>query len=287
MTDKSANKANDFKRKLGDIFDRDIVFIVGATRWGTAWVQQCCDAHGEICAKGEGHFTDILFPRMAAVIDEYNTEAEKIGTRLQAAGLPGTAAGFTFEDVDCLLATAVGLMFKRWSDGEDVKCIMEKTPEHVLSLGVLERIIPNLKIVHVVRDGRDEAVSAWNFNQKISSTGFSKKFPTFNGYSDVFSKNWARSVSTARRFGRANPKRYFQVRAEDIQTNPAPEIQKLFTFLKVDADPKVARDCMDQAWDVSPLDVDSGVWKQKFDDAGERMFMRNCGELLKLLDYQI
>jgi len=281
------NNKTDFKQTLGEIFDREIVFIVGATRWGTAWVQQCADAHPDICAKGEGHFTDILFPRMAAVIDDYNTEAEKIGKRLQSAGLGDTASGFTFEDVDCLLAVAVGLMFNRWNKGRDVKCIMEKTPEHVLSLGVLERIVPHMKVVHVVRDGRDEAVSAWQFNRTISPEGFLGKFPEFNDYVDVFSKNWARSVSTARRFGRANRKRFFQLRVEDIQSHPAPVIKGLFEFLGVDNGAKTLRDCMDAAWDIAPLDVEPGVWKQKFDDDGERLFMRNCGELLKLLDYQV
>ena len=61
--------------RLARLLDREIVFIVGATRWGTAWVQQCLDAHPEICCKGEGHFTDVLFPMLAKVFDDDNTEA--------------------------------------------------------------------------------------------------------------------------------------------------------------------------------------------------------------------
>ncbi len=106
--------------RLARLFDREIVFIAGATRWGTAWVQQCLDAHPEICCKGEGHFTDIRFPMLAKVFDDYNAEAETVGNRLQKAELPGNAAGFTFEDVDHMMTTAIGLALDRWTDGADV-----------------------------------------------------------------------------------------------------------------------------------------------------------------------
>ena len=78
---------------LARLFDREIVFIAGAIRGGTAWVKQCLDAHPKICCKGEGHLTDVLFPMLAKVFDDYNAEAETVGNRLQKAGLPGNAAG--------------------------------------------------------------------------------------------------------------------------------------------------------------------------------------------------
>jgi len=80
---------------------------------------------------------------------------------MQLAGLQGNAAGFTFEDVEYLMQSAVMLMMQRWvPEDEDVSCIGEKTPEHVLSLELLDRLFPNMRVIHVVRDGRDEAASA-------------------------------------------------------------------------------------------------------------------------------
>ena len=164
------------------MFDKRLVLIVGATRWGTAWVQQCLDAHPDICAKGEGHFTDLLFPKIVTAFDDYNSESEKIGNRLQLAGLPGNVAGYTLDGVDHVLKVAIGLALDRWLDGRNTSCVVEKTPEHVLNLDLLLRVLPSACVIHVVRDGRDEAVSAWEFNLGISRGDFFKRFPNFASF---------------------------------------------------------------------------------------------------------
>jgi len=120
--------------RLQKVFDKEIVFIVGATRWGTAWLQQFLDANPEICCKGEGHFTDILLPLLANAFDEYNSKAEVVGNRMQQSGLAGNAAVVTFEDVHHLITTAIGLILDRWTGDTEPKVIAEKTPEHILSL---------------------------------------------------------------------------------------------------------------------------------------------------------
>ena len=209
-------KAHD---RLGRLLKKDFVFVVGATRWGTSWVQQCLDTHPKILCKGEGHFTDSLFPGLAKLVDQYNQDAERIGNRMQLAGLPGNAAGFTFDDVEYLMRTAVMLMFQRWvpeDQDDEITCIGEKTPEHVLSLELLDRLFPDMRIVHVVRDGRDEAASAWDFNMGISKGEFPRRYPTFADFAETFARNWSRSVGAARRFGRLNRRRYYQIRAEDL-----------------------------------------------------------------------
>ena len=271
---------------LARVFNSEIVFIVGATRWGTAWVQQCMDAHPEVCCKGEAHFADILFPMLARGMDEYNSQCEAIGNRLQAAGLPGNAAGYTVGDVNFFLKVAVGLVFARWTGDGDYKCIAEKTPEHVLSLEVLEKVMPGCKIVHVVRDGRDEAVSAWDFNLGISRGDFPRKYPSFGDFSEVFARNWSRSVGAAKRFGGDHPERYLSIRSEDLLDDPAPVVRRLFQFAGVEDDAALAKDAMDSAWDASPVHLEPGAWKTAFDDESLRIFQRQCGELLKLMGYE-
>ena len=266
---------------LNRIFDRQIVFLVGATRWGTAWVQQCADAHPQICSKGEGHFTDMLFPSVARTMNEYNTESAKIGNRLQVAGLPGTAAGLTFDNVDYLLHSALGLMFARWiGDDQQVRVIMDKTPEHILSLEVLARIVPDMKVIHVIRDGRDEAVSAWDFNLGLSRKEFPQKFPKFSDFATVFADNWSRSVVAARDFRRPNPKRFHQIKCEDLIDDPTQVTKDLFHFLNVEKGQSVIRPCMDIAWDTAPLDFEPGIFKTAFDEDANYIFK------MKLMGYE-
>lgn len=272
--------------RLGRLIDMDVVFIVGATRWGTSWVQQCLDAHPNVCCKGEGHFTDTLFPGLGKLVDQYNQDAEQTGNRMQLAGLPGNAAGLTFEDVEYLMRSAIYLTFDRWlANAEGVTCIGEKTPEHVLSLELLDRLFPNMQVIHVVRDGRDEAASAWDFNMGISKGEFPRRYPTFADFAETFARNWSRSVGAARRFGRANRRRYYQIRAEDIADEPAPIVRRLFRFCTVTDREDYVQTAIRQAHEIAPLDIDPGVWRRRFDDDASRRFHRQSGELLKLLDY--
>jgi hypothetical protein len=274
--------------RLAQVFEKDIVFIVGATRWGTAWVQQCLDAHPEICCKGEGHFTDILFPLLGGAFDDYNARSESVGNRLQQAGQPGNAAGFTFEDVHHLMSTAIGLALSRWSGGEDaLKVIAEKTPEHIMQLDLLLKAVPGLKVVHVYRDVRDEAVSAWNFNNALSQGEFQNSYPAFAEYAQVFATNWINGVNACKRFERANRGRCLHVRAEDMQGDTVEALGPVMDFLGVNGDAEVIKDCADAAWEASPLDIDPGAWKKTFDEGTAKYYSRECGEMLKLLGYEV
>ncbi len=272
--------------RLAQVFEKEIVFIVGATRWGTAWMQQFLDAHPEVRCRGEGHFTDTLFPMLARAFDDYNTEADVVGNRLEKAGLPGNDAGFTFDDVHHVMTTAVGLVLGHWTDDDEVKVIAEKTPEHVVSLDLLTRVVPKLKVVHVYRDGRDEALSAWDFNKHLSRGKFQKKFPEFKDFAETFSVNWIAGITAARRFERDHPGRCFHFRSEDLQGDAVQALEPLLRFLGVGVDEAQIKDAALRAWAVSPLDVDPGAWKQKFDAKLAEQFRLDHGELLKLMGYE-
>ena len=277
--------------RLVRVFDKEIVFIIGATRWGTAWLQQCLDAHPEICCKGEGHFTDSLFPVLARAFDAYNAQSDVVGNRLQNSGLPGNASGFTVDDVHHLMTTAIGLMFSRWAgegidDGGAVKVIAEKTPEHIISLDKLVKSVPSMKVVYVYRDARDEAVAVWDFNQGISQGAFQEKYPLFGDYAKAFAANWRHSISTTRTFEREHRGRCCHIRAEGFQGEVVASLRPLLNFLGVDDGEAVIKDCADIAWEAVPLDVDPGTWNKKFDADCRQFYQRECGELLKLLGYE-
>ncbi len=277
--------------RLVRVFEKDIVFVTGATRWGTAWLQQCLDAHPEICCKGEGHFTDILFPLLAGAFDDYNARSEIVGNRLQRSGMAGNAAGFTFEDVHHLMATSIGLALSRWTSGEiggieTLKVVGEKTPEHIVQLDVLAKAVPGMKVVHVFRDGRDEAVSAWDFNNALSQGDFQKTYPAFDGYARMFTGNWAGSIHACKRFERGHKDSVLHLRAEDLQGDTVEALAPVMAFLGVDGTENTIKTCADAAWDTAPLDVDPGAWKKKFNEATAKHCTHEYGELLKLLGYE-
>ncbi len=273
--------------ELADALAGGVVFLVGATRWGTAWVQQCLDTHPYVCARGEAHLSDILFPAVGEALGNYNKQCDKISNRLRAAGLPANAAGLEYGDIDHLLRTAVGLMFRRWIAKAETPpaVIVEKTPEHVAALDILGRILPDARVIHIYRDGRDEALASWEFNIGMSRGEFPRTYPTFADYAEVFAGNWNRAIDGARRFRRYRPESCLDVRAEDIVEDPEGVAERLFNFVGVGIDQDWLKACTGTAWDIAPLDLEPGSWQRSFDDAAKGHFNRQAGELLKLLGY--
>ena len=206
---------------------------------------------------------------------------------MQQSGLPGNAAGFTIDDVHHLMTTAIGLMFARWVGEDTVKVIAEKTPEHIVSLDTLVQLVPNMKIIHVYSDARDEALAVWDFNQNLSQGAFQQKYPRFGDFAKAFADNWSQSINTTRTFERTHRGQCSHFRAEGFQGEEVTALRPLVNFLGVDDSDAVIKNCADAAWEVVPLDVDAGTWKKKFDAETAQHFERQCGELLKLLGYVV
>ena len=61
----------------------------------------------------------------------------------------------------------------------------------------------------------------------------------------------------------------------------------MFRFCDVDDREEHVQAGIKQAYQVAPLDLDPGVWQNRFDKDATRRFHRQSGELLKLLDYAV
>ncbi len=268
--------------RLGRVFDKQVFFITGWTKPGTAWIQRALDAPPDVCCKGEGHFADGLYPLLGRSMELYNRYSRRGTAWRRTAGIEEAAIGFTHGELDFILAQAIGLTLSRWADDAPVLCIGDKTPEHVMFLDLLARVVPGARFIHVVRDGRDEAVSAWDFNRRANPKGFAKQHPTFESFVDSFAKTWSESVAKAHAFGRDNPERFLEVFCEDLVNEPEPVIRDLFRFLRLDEGEKEISLCLEAG---AASGGDSGIWRGRFEDKSLAAFRRNAGELLKLLGY--
>lgn len=100
----------------------------------------------------------------------------------------------------------------RWGD---------KTPEYSRHLPVLRELFPTAQYVHVVRDGRDVALSAFN-------TGFGPK----SAYEAAL--RWSEQVRAITTFGAGLPaKDFLTIRYEDLLRDPAAELTTLGGFLGI------------------------------------------------------
>ncbi len=276
--------------RLADVFDRRIFFIVGLTRPGTAWLQHAIDAHPYAACRGEGHFTDSLLPLMGRAFVDYNRAMQELSASMSAADIAashlGRSAGFSNNDVSFMMATAIALSLAKQAGDGDFQAIGEKTPEHAMAIDDLAAVLSDAYFVHVIRDGRDEAVSVYDYNLRAGNDAFINKYSSIADFAQHFGRNWTRAVGTARQFGRRHPDRYLEIRSEDLLTEPATDLGRLCRFLGLDDGDDMVAHCAAAGRRATVADGVIGQWRDRFDDNAETAFMRSGGELLKLLDYE-
>ena len=271
------------------VFDKKLFFITGLTRSGTIWLQKAINAHSQVSCRGEAHFADILFPALGNAATTYNKRVVRIGKQLEASGLgdsAGAQLGLTNNDVSTLMATAMSLVMSRWNGSKNVTCIGERTTEYGHMLKDLAHVLPQAKIVNVIRDGRDEAVSVYDYNIRINASGFLSKFEDFAAFAGHFAGNWNRDVGAARYYARNNPDNYMEIRSEELHTEAAHDLARLCRFLGNDDSDDMVSSCVDAGRRAALPDGVIGQWRDRFDDAATKAFMRQSGELLKLLEYE-
>jgi hypothetical protein len=101
----------------------------------------------------------------------------------------------------------------RWGD---------KTPLYVQYMPQIEAIFPEAQFIHVIRDGRDAALSA------RAKWGRSKPYMDLS----YLLRNWVRNVQAGRASGlQLGPERYYEVRYEALVTDPAATLQALCRYL--------------------------------------------------------
>lgn len=321
-----------------------VFFIVGQGKSGTSWLMRMFNAHPEILCRGEGRFfgknwvRDDLRGRDWTVQE---LEGEKTGVPPKT--LYGAIHGSEVlrlwlkktiwsrdEDTEKQLA-AIARGAADYLLGEKLaqsgkKIIGDKTPlltpDFVKDIGEL---YPDARVIHIVRDGRDVAVSAIHhrWNKAEDRGGFFKLNPKEVQRREAYRQN-TRGVLEEGLFsereirGRARSWRnfagnaaedgpkllednYTEVRYEDLLENTEKEIGRLLEFLGADAREKNVRRCVEAAsfeklsGGRKPGEEDAnsffrkgiaGDWKNVFTGRDKEVFKEAAGDLLVKFGYE-
>lgn len=290
-------------RKLDEIFGKELFFLCGVLKSGTTWLERTLDSHPQVVCKGEAHFGSDLSRLMGEAINEYNKAMPTKGgaiAHLKEYGGHTEVLAYDASDLDYLIITAIGLMLIKWSDNGDIKCIGEKTPDNLNAMPILGRLFPHAKFIHIVRDGRDVAVSAWNFNMNTDIGRTIKEWGSFKNFVPQFGASWADQVMRGREVGRTLGTAYREVRYEDLIRESLQETKGIFEFLNVDTSENTIRACVDassfqtMSGGREPGDEDgesffrkgiAGDWTNHFDDELVESFSNAAGETLKEFGY--
>lgn len=254
------------------------IFLIGAPRSGTTFLGDCVAALPEV---------------------SYHHEpvATKAAARLVHTGAwsPGRSRAW-FHGVYLMLAVTRAQGHLRFT---------EKTPQNCFLVPFLAASFPDAQFVHIVRDGRDCAVShvekSWLAQEFAHSGrrepgGYSwgpyprfwveaERRGEFRETSDVHRTIWAwRAFTEAARAGLAEiaPHRHHELRYEDLVSDPAREAARLAEFLEV-VDPvsqeRLATACRDAH------DTSVGRWRTVLGTADRAVVDREAGALLATLGY--
>lgn len=106
----------------------------------------------------------------------------------------------------------------------------ETTPEHLLYIRRIKETIPNALIIHVIRDGRDVALSWERLSQIRRLPGDRKRAAMAAGI------YWEWIVNKGRDAGRRLGDDYVEIFYEDLVRNPSEVLRNLAPFIEHDLD---------------------------------------------------
>jgi hypothetical protein len=239
-----------------------VIFILCAPRSGTTWLTQALGAHPEIFAtelRAFGQHADLVHdggasrPRLRITLDRYVDAllAHHLWHGLESSRerMQDALVGALYRDIQ-----------RHALDRSGKRVFVDKVTPYAGTSDATVRsmagLFPESKIIVLIRDGRDVAVSGvmhWlgrrvegqDLNrQQVERRAFfagQSSAPLDRLFSDVelseWATHWREPLDAVERYGAELPT--LQVRYEDMLRDPHGELRRLFHFLAVAADPTI------------------------------------------------
>lgn len=279
-------------------------FVCGCPKSGTTWVQLMLDHHPEIRCAGESQLVTLL-RKFSRLIEEHN-RFQRQRNREIFGEIPSLSP---FPEIDrddeiWLFDALVARMFDKATQKPGVRAVGDKTPNVAEHLAWFQERVPHAKFIHVIRDGRDVAVSGWHHLRRTSTGSAGNaldKRMAFRDYALMAAQVWRDTIARSRAAAALMPGRYFEVRYEDLQEHPDAALDAMLRFLDVSNDPALRATCIaessfaavtggraagqEEAKAFLRKGV-SGDWRNWFDPELNAAFVSIAGSLLTGLGYQ-
>jgi glycosyltransferase involved in cell wall biosynthesis len=281
-------------------------FIVGSGGCGAALLRSMLDRHPLLAVPPETHLPYKLIARMGNGVGarkrfvnkmlenprwaEFQLDAEHF--RREILAMPR----FTVSDGLRFFYASYAYRFRkpRWG---------ESTPIYLEFVDKIARILPEAKFIHLIRDGRDVAVSIRNATSG-KPEGIAK-----------LAKSWRDRIRRTRKQAESLPHRYLEIRYEDLVSSPEAVLNKICGFVKLpyddgmfghrleatapfpETDESFPADNGDKgnsdretgnASVFKPTDaLGIGVWKKALSESEKRTVHKVAGALLNEFDYDV
>jgi hypothetical protein len=206
--------------------DFAVPFICGATRSGTTLLRLMLDSHPELAIPGETHFIVPMIRAMKKRKLSADELAELIisGDRWGDFKLSEDELRGRFGALSPLTAAdAVREFFNLYASKQRKVRWGDKTPGYVQRMRLIQRVLPEARFVHIIRDGRDVALSV---------------VPRSWGPATVAAaaENWKRRIDRARRQA-PHLAHYLEVHYEDLISDTEGVLRQVCEFIELEFDP--------------------------------------------------
>jgi hypothetical protein len=210
---------------MGEQFPMPI--IVGAPRSGTTLLRFMLDSHPELAIPPETGFLhpacdlkrqggetpeDVFqlltsFPSDAPCWPDFDIEANRLRSELHR-----------IQPFD--VASGMRAFYRLYAERFNKRRFGDKTPSYCEHIERIGELLPEAHFVHIVRDGRDVALS-------LRPLWFSPGHDI-----ETLARYWSRTVR-AGRAGGSRARAYMEVRYEDLVREPVPQLEALCRFLQL------------------------------------------------------
>ena len=292
-------------------------FIFGHARSGTTLLTRLIRLHPEVHCNYQAHFFT-RHPLLQALVSE-----EAVGEWL----LRRSNRWNRGRDLSpVVLRAAADFILEREARREGKHIVGDKSPNSLLedeSVRLVHKVYPEARLIVIIRDGRDMAVSH-RFQSFIDAAqhmsredlrirdDFSRDAGLFlTGQRSIFTDKairseaagWARNVTGTDKVARElYGEHYLTLRYEDLLEQPQAELERIWAFLGVDSEGKGLAEAViaelesnpDADWQkqkagelVEPLEKGrQGSWRNLFTAHDRLIFKKLAGQALIAWDYE-
>lgn len=208
------------------------LFFVGSGRSGTTLIREMFNAHPDCAIPDETHFVPMLARHRW--LYEKPGEPFRVDRLLRDLGtfeqfrrmLPSEVAERALAERPVIdYPDAIRRLYAAYAAREGKRTYGDKTPRYCLDVPILATLFPEARFVHVIRDGRDVALS-------VRAVSFG---PDTIGGAALY---WRNRALATRRFGEVlDPSRYTEYRHEDLLDDTEGVVRRLCGFAGLPFDP--------------------------------------------------
>jgi Sulfotransferase family len=273
------------------------LFVVGCARSGTTLLQRMLDAHPQLAVSNDPHFIHEGLRKSGG--RDVPLTPELVERVLACPTL--RRLGLSDDEVRRASAGArtygnfVGAIYTTFASKRGKQLAGEKTARYVRYLPLLGAIFPWAKTLHIIRDGRDVALSTLDWARADRGPGRYRLWE--EQPIAVCALSWRWHVTTGQRDGAARgPLLHREARYEDLVADPERTMRRIALFLELPFSPEMVTYHRGRAGDASGstskdrwLPPTAGLrdWRRQMAPRDVELFEAIAGDALAALGYEV